>query len=152
MKMTNPTILHIARVRELMDDAIHNLKYRSLMHDWTKLEEPEKTAFDNASVLGTVEYGTPAYDEAKASLGTALEHHYAHNKHHPEHWPDGIYGMSFFDMIEMICDWKAATERMKDGDLAKSFAINKDRFKIDDAMYDMMVRTAQELGFLPTEK
>jgi hypothetical protein len=31
----------------------------------------------------------------------------------------------------MLCDWKAASERTKDGDFAKSIEIGIERFKID---------------------
>ena len=42
-----------------------------------------------------------------------IEHHYAVNSHHPEHYEAGIAGMSLFDLIEMLVDWKAASERMR---------------------------------------
>ena len=38
------------------------------------------------------------------------------NRHHPEHFgEDGIRGMNLPDVVEMLCDWKAASERTKDG-------------------------------------
>jgi hypothetical protein len=54
-------------------------------------------------------------------MGDGLKHHYAHNRHHPEFFgEDGVDGMSLVDVIEMLADWKAATEHHDDGDLAKS--------------------------------
>ena len=45
-----------------------------------------------------------------------LQHHYRHNAHHPEHYEDGVAGMDLLDLVEMFCDWKAASERNpKDG-------------------------------------
>lgn len=150
--MSHATITHISRVRQLMDLVVGDMNYRSLMHDWTKLDEPEKTAFDNATNLSSLPYPSPEYDEAKAALGEALQHHYANNRHHPEHWKNGIDDMSLLDITEMLCDWKAATERMKDGDFAKSMAHNKERFKIGDQLYKIMCKTAQDLGYLPLEE
>ena len=34
----------------------------------------------------------------------ALLHHHCHNSHHPEHFHNGIYGMSDLDICEMVCD------------------------------------------------
>jgi hypothetical protein len=45
-------------------------------------------------------------------VAPALEHHYRHNTHHPEHYGnEGIAGMDLFDVVEMVCDWMAATRR-----------------------------------------
>ena len=145
---TNDTLKHIRTVYLHLATVRWNLFDRSNVHDDSKLHFPEKEAFDKAAVLNQVEYGTPEYDEAKASLGDALVHHYAHNSHHPEHYESGINGMSLLDVIEMLADWKAATERMKDGDLGKSLEINKERFAISDQLYDILINTAKELKWL----
>jgi len=34
----------------------------------------------------------------------ALVHHHTVNSHHPEYYPNGIYGMSEVDICEMVCD------------------------------------------------
>lgn len=142
------TAAHIQLVRKHLTTVREELSVRSLLHDWTKLHDPEKAAFDSAVGLKTLTYGTPAYDAAKKNLGAALDHHYKHHKHHPEHYTNGINGMSLIDIIEMLCDWKAATERMKDGDMKKSLEINKERFEISDQLYDILVNTARELKFI----
>jgi hypothetical protein len=55
-----------------------------------------------------------------------LKHHYAYNRHHQEFFgEDGVDGMTLVDLIEMLPDWKAATERHDDGDLAKSLEIHR---------------------------
>ena len=145
------TATHIQKVRNHLTTVKEELSVRSLLHDWTKLHDPEKSAFDSAVGLNTLEYGTPAYDAAKKNLGAALDHHYKHNKHHPEHHKNGINDMSLLDIIEMLCDWKAATERMKDGNMQKSLEINKERFGISDQLYSILVNTARELKFIEQE-
>ena len=82
---------------------------------------------------------------ARAELGDALAHHYAHNRHHPEHYPNGIDDMSLLDYIEMLADWKAASERYKGGNLTDSLRINKQRFGISDQLIVMFAHTAKEL-------
>ena len=60
-------------------------------HDMSKLEEPEKSAFDIATPkLRGLTYGSPEYKAATAELGDALKHHYAHNRHHPEFGDAGM--------------------------------------------------------------
>jgi hypothetical protein len=95
---------------------------RAAAHDASKFSDAEKPAFDIAlGKLGTAPYGSPEFDAIVAEMGPALAHHYAHNSHHPEHYGEaGIAGMDLFDVIEMLCDWMAAAERVpgQDVDLA----------------------------------
>jgi hypothetical protein len=81
----------------------------------------------------------------------ALDHHYAQNRHHPEHHASGIAGMTLLDLIEMLCDWKAATERHEDGDMARSIQQNQERFGYSDELRLVLENTARELGLLRRE-
>lgn len=58
---------------------------------------------------------------------------------------NGINGMSLMDIVEMLCDWKAASERHNDGDIMKSIEINKTRFGISDQMTAILINTAKIL-------
>jgi len=71
----------------------------------------------------------------------AVDHHYEMNRHHPEHFADGIDGMNLLDIVEMLCDWKAATLRHKDGDLRKSIETNAVRFKISPQLKRIILNT-----------
>ena len=71
----------------------------------------------------------------------ALDHHYRENNHHPEYYEDGIKGMSLVDLIEMVCDWMAATKRVQNGDIYTSLEINKKRFGIDDQLAKILENT-----------
>jgi hypothetical protein len=57
-------------------------------------------------------------------------------------------GMTLVDLIEMLADWKAATERTADGDLARSLEIQRDRFGIDPQVVDILRNTAWWFGWL----
>lgn len=140
------TLSHINRVGDLLADVIRIIARRIAAHDHSKLLEPEKSVFDDATPrLRGLTYGSDEYKSALADIQEALSHHYAHNSHHPEYHFNGIMGMTLFDVIEMLCDWKAATERHEDGDLYKSLTINKARFKIDDQMASVLFNTAMAL-------
>jgi hypothetical protein len=49
--------------------------------------------------------------------------------------------MDLIDLVEMFCDWKAATLRHKDGDINKSIEINSQRFKMSDQLKKIFINT-----------
>jgi hypothetical protein len=84
------TCEHIAEVRGLVLGVAGNLVGRGHRHDASKLVEPEVGTFDRVTAqLRSLTYGSDEYEAARASMGPALEHHYAANDHHPEHFPPG---------------------------------------------------------------
>lgn len=140
---------HINKVRENIGKVQDNLLERALYHDESKLLSPEKEVFDRVTPrLKELTYGSDEYKEQLADMKVALDHHYAANSHHPEHYENGVNGMSLLDVLEMLADWKAATERHTDGNLSKSMDINKERFDISDQLYEILLNTAKELGWL----
>lgn len=140
------TLDHIVEVGKRLDVASNLLIVRKLVHDASKLQPPEKEAFDeHTPKLRALTYGTPEYEESRKALGEALKHHYANNSHHPEHYENGIRGMSLLDLIEMICDWSAAVKRHADGDLMKSVEINQERFGYSDELKQIFLNTIKEL-------
>ena len=140
------TLRHIKRVNELMGEAAICLIRRSQIHDDSKLEEPEKSAFDIATPkLKDLVFGTPEYQQSLDDLKPALDHHYANNSHHPQFYKDGIDGMCLFDLLEMVIDWKAAGERGKRGNIFKSIDINKERFGVSDQLHQILINTAERL-------
>ena len=75
----------------------------------------------------------------------AFQHHYENNTHHPEHFENGIDGMSLLDLLEMFCDWQAACMRHADGDITKSLEINRKRFGMSDQLHNIFQATLSEL-------
>ena len=61
--------------------------------------------------------------------------------HHPNYYDDGIKGMDLVDIMEMVCDWKAASMRHNDGDIDKSLEINQKRFGYSDELKQIMKNT-----------
>jgi hypothetical protein len=145
------TETHIQRVQELLSTTSANLNARAEKHDTSKLQEPEKSAFDYATPrLAGSTYGSDEYKGFLVELKPALDHHYAANSHHPEHYVNGVDGMSLLDVLEMLCDWKAAGERHKDGSIERSLKLNRERFKISDQLQAILENTAREMGWMDT--
>lgn len=145
---THDTQSHINKVQVRIAEFQVELDTRAALHDRSKLQEPEKSSYDQLSAdLRDIVYGTDEYRAALAAAKPVIDHHYAHNSHHPEHYPNGIAGMSLLDIVEMLCDWKAASERTKQGSIAASLAHNKQRFGIDDQLAAILANTVKELGW-----
>lgn len=135
---------HIERVRHYLRFVTDRLTLRGVKHDATKLETPEIELFAaHTKQLADTKYGSPEYQEHLEALKPALDHHYANSRHHPEHFVKGINDMNLIDIIEMFCDWKASTERQKDGNLLKSIDINAQRFGYDDQLKQIFINTAK---------
>ena len=183
------TLDHIGKVADRIFQFNSRMKARAHIHDASKLEEPEKSLFDKYTpLLRETTYGSDEYKAYLAEMGQALQHHYAVNSHHPEHFPvpetekikqikwdmlfiencpalneetrasvllhlgerlaeleSRINGMSLLDVVEMFCDWKAASERHANGDFMTSLILNRARFGLSDQLYQIFVKTAKEL-------
>jgi hypothetical protein len=146
---TADTKAHIMVVQDLMEEMIGDLRYRSALHDSSKLEDPEKAMFDEFSPkLRDSTYGSDEYKAFLEQMGPALKHHYEQNAHHPEHYEDGVQGMSLLDLVEMLADWKAAGARHADGgDIRRSIALNQERFGYSEELRGILENTVRELGW-----
>jgi hypothetical protein len=142
---TKDVELHKRLVSRYLNKVILELAMeRSPRHDASKLEEPEKSMFDEfIPKLKETEFGSDEYKAALVDMGQALQHHYQANRHHPEHFDNGINDMTLVDVIEMICDWNAAA-------FMKGVDVNLDylskRFGITDQLRHIILNTIKELN------
>ena len=138
------TIKHIEKVRKYIKLFMDKLAIRGVEHDRLKLESPEVEIFtEYTPKLAQSTYGSEEYNEFLKEMNIALQHHYANYRHHPEHFTKGINDMNLVDIVEMLCDWKAASERHNDGNLLKSIEINAQRFGYDDQLKQIFINTAK---------
>ena len=138
----NDTLAHKKNVSNKMKILIDDMILRSVSHDDSKLCNPEKDIFDEYTPkLKDSTYMSDQYKEFLKEMQVALDHHYEANRHHPEHFEHGIADMTLVDLIEMIVDWKAASERHGDGDIIKSIELNKDRFNYSDELKQIFINT-----------
>jgi len=141
------TLYHIRRVSGLLHKICKDLLNRADDHDKTKLRYPEKAVFDKFTQnLKKNTYGGAEYkNDVEGEMGPALKDHYAANSHHPQHYENGIDGMDLIDLVEMFCDWKAASERHEDGDIYESIVMNKDRFSMSDQLVSIFKNTIKRV-------
>lgn len=128
-----------------------HLRTRASIHDASKLVSPERLHFERANLeLGKHEYGTPEYNASREKhLGTALNHHWKNNRHHPEHYAGGIFDMCLLDVIEMLCDWKAATEREQGAAIDVSITKNTKRYDLTTATAKVFTNTVRWMEWTP---
>jgi len=142
----NETLMHIRTVGALIGQITSALSDRAVNHDASKLADPEHDKFfECTGKLRGLTYGSEEYKKSTAELGDALKHHYSNNSHHPEFHADGIRGMTLIDIVEMLCDWKAATLRHADGDIMKSIELQQKKLGFGDDLKQIFINTVGEL-------
>lgn len=157
-KALRQTYEHIHLVQKLLASAQIELMRRQFTHDRSKLQSPEWEMFEQIThKLEGLTYGSSEYEaQRQEMLGQALQHHYEHNRHHPEFSPRGIEGMNLFDILEMFIDWSAAVRRHADGDIWRSIEINTERFNLSPQLVEIFKNTVDwvvdEFEELETQK
>ena len=142
LKTNAETQKHVDLVRLLLKDFAIQLLDRGVEHDRSKFSEQELPVFtEYTQKLKGTTYGSDEYKKYLAEMKPALDHHYASNRHHPEHFSDGIRGMTLVDLVEMLFDWWASTQRHADGDIFRSITLNEKRFNIPPELSDIFRNT-----------
>lgn len=179
------TMEHIRKVQGYLNRLAMDLIRRGEEHDQSKLHPPEVGLFtEHTKSLHGLTYGSPEYKACLDKLKPALDHHYARNRHHPQHFPDvwddevvrlkgllkeaqtscgegsaittyleeqlkvarsSVGNMNLSDVVEMFCDWKAASLRHDDGNILKSIDINAGRFGLGGQLSRIFRKTADAL-------
>ena len=138
----NKMLGHRHDVSRCLSVLVESLMDRSVCHDLDKFH-PEVVdkhceMFENFQ-KNRPPYGTPEYDQVRERFAQILERHYQANRHHPEHFRNGIEGMNLVDVMEMVCDWVAATP--KDQDLFDAVGLNCSKYGIDRQLMCLIVKT-----------
>jgi hypothetical protein len=136
---------HVRQVRLNLNRLIKKLIDRADHHDDSKFESPEAEIFEeHTEERNATVYGTPEYEACKAKVQIAIDHHYANNSHHPEFHKNGINGMNLLDLVEMLADWRAATQCNQNGNIRKSIEINAVKYKISPQLQEILENTVKE--------
>ena len=138
------TMKHIDLVRKNIRFFTDKLTTRGVEHDKFKLENPELDIFtEYTPKLSEATYGSEEYNNFLKAMGVALQHHYANSRHHPEHFERGINDMNLIDIVEMFCDWQAASARELDGYLLRSTEVNAERFGCGGHLAQISINTTK---------
>ena len=145
---TKSVLEHKSKVRANLSRIEMLLVQRALEHDDSKLQEPELSGFGEASKrFKDLEFGSPEYEKTKKQFEPLLKLHYMHNRHHPEHHVGGVMSMTLIDLVEMFCDWEAASHRNKNGSFVESLCKCCERFNVGIELQTIFLNTMKELGW-----
>ena len=140
------TLTHIQRVQHFLHQAVIELLQRAEGHDASKLAPPELPVFvEYTPKLAHCTYGSEAYQRYLQEMRPALTHHYAANRHHPEHFPQGVEEMTLIDLLEMCCDWMAAAERRPDSVPDANRQRSQERFGLSEQLTRILRNTMAQL-------
>jgi len=122
---------HETQLSDIPKISFREMLTKAIMHDlskycWVEAKGFAQTIFE----LKNTTYGTKEYGILLSKIKPCLDNHYKKNSHHPEFHKNKVENMPDDSLVEMICDWKAATRRHKDGDIQKSLIKNKVRWNI----------------------
>jgi len=138
-------IKHVVSTKASMQFIVCDLFERAVVHDNSKFSLEEYEPYEDAFPgLQKYAYGTNEFKAELRKIKPAIQHHYKANRHHPEYFEYGINDMNLLDIIEMTCDWIAASKRSQT-DILKGLEMNKERFDISDQLFVIIKNTIVHL-------
>ena len=128
--------------KELADQLIE----RCLVHDISKLEDTREFAA-LASIIDQSEDMKNVTHELTDRQKEMISLHWAHNSHHPEHYPSAN-DMTQLDLLEMACDLHARSKQWHTNSLEFLNSQQNIRFHFDEEHFKMLSRYLVVLEFL----
>ena len=142
-------ILHVGEVQENIEEFTSELKKRGLAHDRTKFLALEFDAFvSTREDFKRANYGSEEYKRCVDEAHGAVVHHHENNRHHTHYHKNGIDDMNMIDIIEMVCDWKAASRRSPDMDFAGSIDHAFKKYGVGKQLGRILKNTFEQLGWI----
>lgn len=135
---------HTAHLRALMGRIAALIVERGAVHDLSKLNTDEFEGFARINrVAREQKFGSPEYEAAMERERPTIDLHFSRNRHHPErprligeaaererglpddatyHYAVAAASMEWLDIVEMVCDWRAA--QLGYGDTSRTWEQN----------------------------
>lgn len=130
--------------KDLIKNILYNfsfkLKERADNHDNSKYSNEEKDVFENVDNIKREDFNSyeQYFSYTKPLIQKALDHHYSNNRHHPEHFKNGVEDMNLLDILEMVADWESSAScRGTQLDTNYSFK----RFNIEPQLQKIILNT-----------
>jgi hypothetical protein len=142
---------HKVRLLKYMTRFIINLTERAVIHDDSKFTQVELEGYTKAmESFANNKFGSEGYEKIKHDIKETTEHHYANNRHHPEHFENGINGMDLLDVLEMVADWKSASENKLNGsnNMMNSIGVLSEKYGISPQLTQIIINTANNCGMI----
>lgn len=123
---------------------ISKLEERAFAHDLSKLQSPEISWLIEMDKEPRYKYGSDEYFEKMKRWQKFFDHHYKMNRHHPDHFWNGVNGMSLVDLIEYLCDIISYFDELHVQEAIDTIDKQKDRFRLSEQLADVLKNTLLE--------
>lgn len=149
IRKVNTNLIHVAQ--QLLERAENHDADKLEINNLIKWREYIPELEDAEKQYG---YASPEYKRVLEHMKPLIEKHCQSNDHHPEFFEKGInaetedkgiIGMSLMQLIEMFCDWKAASERYPNGNLERSIRINAAKYNLSYDLTQVLLNTVGEI-------
>lgn len=140
----NSILKHRQTVRERLLFLADELYKRAYHHDDSKLQLPELSWLIEMDKEPRYEYGTPEYFDKMKRWDKFFNHHYENNRHHPDHFSNGIEGMNLADLCEYIVDIISYYEELHVNNALDTVNKQKERFGLDEQLTQILKNTLIE--------
>ena len=120
---------HIMTVQGLLRRVARQLLNRADDHDLSKLAPDELGGMIEIDAIAD-RCGLNSPEYMAALSGKAIKLHQSRYPHHPEYHSNGVEDMGIFDLIEMVCDWKAANQLRGHPEWEKSVDMMAERLSL----------------------
>ena len=141
------TMRHIRTIQGYMTLIGTEWVERTRRHDESKLDDIELYGYVGiAEATKGLTAGSQEYLDALEPYKTVIRRHYILNDHHPEHFANRVNGMNLIQVLEMVCDWIAASTDREMHPM-QSIDAQCTRFNIDAQLKKIIINTMEHLGF-----
>jgi len=132
-----PALEHHYKVNDHHPEHFGTFRCPICHRTWMDNEAPGSTCFEATKEYG----GHPRFCPKCSPVGAIFEASLIPNK-------PSLDWMNLIQLLEMLADWKAASERHANGNLARSIEVNTARFNMTVAQVELLRSTAEMLGWL----
>lgn len=140
------TVRHIRTIQAYMTLIGREWAERTRRHDESKFDTIELEGYVGiAEATKGLTAGSQEYLDALEPYRKVIKRHYLLNDHHPEHFDSGVNGMNLIQILEMVCDWIAASTDREMHPM-QSIDAQCERFNIDAQLKKIIINTMNQLG------
>ena len=134
LKTIEDILKHKEKVKRRLLFLSEELKNRAESHDNSKLKDPEIK----------YHYNTPEYFDKMKRWQKFFNHHYENNRHHPNHFMNGVLDMTLTDICEYLVDIISYYDEMHVNDAIDTVEKQQGRFGLDSQLAQILTNTLIE--------
>lgn len=144
LETLNSILQHKKTVKERLLFLADELYKRAYYHDDSKLQMPELQWLIDMDKEPRYAYGTPEYFDKMKRWDKFFKSHYKGNRHHPDHFPNGVNDMNLADLCEYIVDIISYYKELHANVALDTVNKQQQRFGFDEQLTQILKNTLIE--------